>query len=593
LGVALKKLSEKSESFSLLRKKAENFLELNQNKKNDFSKSELNNLIHELEVYQIELELQNEELIAAKEKAEIASTKYSELYQFAPTAYFTLSKIGEILDLNPSGAKLLRADISSFHNSRFGFFVSESTRDVFNNFLDDIFQKKKKNNCEIILNGDSEPPIFAYLEGNLTENGEKCLVNAIDITEQKLISKKLEESEANYKAIFNANKDSVSICFINNDGTLSNIINVNDASIDILGYSRDELSTKKISDIEVNIPEIELKERFNSLLQNQRADFETLVKDKFGNFKNLDVTTVMIEYENKPALMSIVRDITNKKRDEEQLQNLFSELTISKNIIEENLFQKNLLIEELYKSETKLKEALATKDKFFAILAHDLKSPFSGFLGLTDILNKEADILSSKEIQQISKALFDSAKTLYKLIEELLLWSRTQTGNITYIPEQLDLYEVSFNVQFLLKDSADTKKIKLINSIDKETLINGDRNLVSAVFRNLVSNAIKFSHQNGSVEIGICKDSIIAGMEIRAEEICVYIKDYGVGIAEKDLEKLFKISEHHTTRGTSDESGTGLGLILCKEFIEVHRGRIWAESQENIGSTFYFTLQRV
>ena len=264
---------------------------------------------------------------------------------------------------------------------------------------------------------------------------------------------------------------------------------------------------------------------------------------------------------------------------------LNQELTESNQLIEAHLYQKNALLHELSLSEAKLKETVAAKDKFFSIVAHDLKGPFSGFLNLTDLMAKSAEDLSAKEIIKMATMINQSANSVYKLIEDLLQWARTQNDTLPFNREELDIYEIAFNAVFSLNQSANNKDIKLRLKLQINTILSCDRNMITTVFRNLISNAIKFTPEGGIIEIG---------GELMAEtnECKCYVADNGVGMDEQLLEKLFRIDQHVTTKGTNKETGTGLGLILCKEFIEKHGGRIWAESEVNKGSTFYFTLPK-
>jgi signal transduction histidine kinase len=269
----------------------------------------------------------------------------------------------------------------------------------------------------------------------------------------------------------------------------------------------------------------------------------------------------------------------------EELEASQSKLREQNEIIELNLFQKNALLEQLSESEIKLKETIASKDKFFSIISHDLRSPFSGLLGLSDIIVKEANELTKEELLELAGGINQSANSLFKLLNDLLQWSRTQTNSIPYETEELDLSEICFNTIFSLKNVANNKNIDLIQKIDPNTVVIGDRNMLSAIFRNLISNAIKFTDEAGAIEIGIYK-----GEELDPTRTCIYVKDNGVGIKKETIEKLFRIDKNITTLGTAKERGTGLGLIMCKEFVEKHGGKIWVESEDGQGSTFYFTV---
>jgi signal transduction histidine kinase len=250
------------------------------------------------------------------------------------------------------------------------------------------------------------------------------------------------------------------------------------------------------------------------------------------------------------------------------------------------LYEKNILLDELSQSEAKLKENIAAKDKFFSIIAHDLKAPFSGFLGLTDIMVKDYQQLSLLEMSKMSKAINESANSIYKLLNDLLQWSRTQIGTIKLNKDELDLYEIVFNTVYLLKQNADVKNIAIEYNIKHDTILLCDRNMIVTIFRNLVTNSIKFCEPGGKIEIGFIDDKAT----IDNNFVKIFVKDNGIGIPEEQIEKIFTIGHTFTRKGTNNEIGTGLGLILCKEFVEMHGGKIWCESEVGKGSTFYFTL---
>jgi len=239
--------------------------------------------------------------------------------------------------------------------------------------------------------------------------------------------------------------------------------------------------------------------------------------------------------------------------------------------------------QKLEASEGELKKLNSTKDKFFSIIAHDLKNPLSGLMGLTELLSmsQDRDEISRREINGL---IHDSAKHLHNLLENLLTWSRSQTGRITYKPDLIDLYEIAEENIKLLKLNADNKNISLVNHIAPQTKAFADKDMITLVIRNLMSNAIKFTPEHGEIKIIAVSDN--------EKEIVISVSDNGVGISEADMKKLFRIDTQFTTQGTSKESGTGLGLILCKEFIEKNSGHIWVESQQEKGSQFKFSLPK-
>ena len=230
-----------------------------------------------------------------------------------------------------------------------------------------------------------------------------------------------------------------------------------------------------------------------------------------------------------------------------------------------------------------LKKINAEKDKFFSIIAHDLKSPFGALIGMLELISKDFEMFSEEELKEISSDLYTSAQGVYKLLENLLEWSRVQRKSVTFFPVQSNIYLIAENIIKILSMQASNKKIELINNIPEHQKAFCDENMVSTIIRNLVSNAIKFTSEKGSVTIS-SEDS---GDYVRTE-----VKDTGIGMSEEDMDKLFKIDAHHTTRGTSDEKGTGLGLILCKEFVEMNGGEISVESKPGEGTNFSFTLPK-
>ncbi len=237
--------------------------------------------------------------------------------------------------------------------------------------------------------------------------------------------------------------------------------------------------------------------------------------------------------------------------------------------------------ESIIRYNDELQQLNATKDKFFSIIAHDLKSPFQAFLNLNTFLVRRIDRYSKEEIVELINELGSTADNLFKLLENLLNWSRIQMGKVQLEPNHFPLSQlVDMTIQ-VLESTAESKKVALINNTPLEGSVFADPNMLSTIFRNLLSNAIKFTPENGTVTI--TGELIEGGVKYQ-------ITDTGVGIAEKDQQKLFRIDVTHTTPGTADEKGTGLGLILCKEMVEKHKGEIWVMSEPGKGTTFYFTL---
>lgn len=229
-----------------------------------------------------------------------------------------------------------------------------------------------------------------------------------------------------------------------------------------------------------------------------------------------------------------------------------------------------------------LQELNASKDKFFSIIAHDLKSPFQGLIGLSRLIVEEYSELSEVELKGFVQALNESAESTYSLIENLLEWSRLQTGRIKFNPASIDIYNIIEEIKMLLYQTAELKKIKITNKVPSDTLIWGDKYMLSSLLQNLMSNSIKFTNRFGE---------IIVDSAIKDKMMEVYISDNGVGIDLDDIHKIFRIDATFSTRGTEQEKGTGLGLILCKEIVNRHGGKIRIESEKDKGTKVIFSLK--
>jgi len=273
--------------------------------------------------------------------------------------------------------------------------------------------------------------------------------------------------------------------------------------------------------------------------------------------------------------------IVNVKSNDEigDLAKFFNNMVASIHSSNQLILKQKEKLEEQYHS---LNELNATKDKFFSIIAHDLKNPLGAFKHSTEILYKEFDYLESDEIRLYIEELFKSSNQVLELLENLLTWSRSQRGKIPYSPVEVPLNFIINNNFDLSKMNADKKQIQLVNGLNEEVFVYADINMISTILRNLISNAIKFTREKGIIKV--------YGQKYDDGYFQVTVEDNGVGISPENIDKLFRIDSHYTTVGTTNEQGTGLGLIICKEFIEKHNGKIWVESQLGIGTKFHFTL---
>jgi signal transduction histidine kinase len=233
--------------------------------------------------------------------------------------------------------------------------------------------------------------------------------------------------------------------------------------------------------------------------------------------------------------------------------------------------------------EERLHQANADKDRFISILSHDLRSPFNAILGFSEVLAEEVKTLDRKEIEDLAIKINKSTRNTYNLLEDILLWARVHSSRTPFNPKPLFFNYVCKDILGLLSAVATAKKVQLsCSSVDNLTVY-ADSDMLKTVLRNLISNAIKFSWPGGTVTIKATES---------AGNITVSISDHGTGIKPEQLASLFDIADARSTKGTSGETGTGLGLLLCKEFIERHNGHMWVKSEFGKGSEFHFSLPK-
>lgn len=271
-----------------------------------------------------------------------------------------------------------------------------------------------------------------------------------------------------------------------------------------------------------------------------------------------------------------------ESRDEiGDLANFFNIMTENIRKANETIMSQQTTLNSQY---SELKRINATRDKFFSIIAHDLRNPISAFMNVSDFLTQTFQELSRDEIKDFLDDVNTSAKSLYELLENLLLWSRSQRGLIPYHPISLDTNSMIQSNLELLKFNAENKCIDLTYQANENLTVFADPNMLNTIIRNLITNAIKFTNDNGKVTVKCEKNAKFATISI-----C----DTGVGIPEANIKTMFQLEGSVTTAGTKQEAGSGLGLILCREFVEKHGGHIGVESEINVGSRFYFTIPLV
>ena len=514
----------------------------------------------------------------------------------------------------------------------------------------------------------------------LDKNGSvsHVVIQHTDITQHKMAEEAIKDSEQRYRALF---QNSRGIMLLINPQS-DEIIDANDAACEYYGYTKEQILSMKIGEINTLSP-AKLKEEMMLSIDKNKSHFFFKHRLSSGEIRDVEVYSGPVIINNKELIYSLIHDISERRNNEREIlktNSLLKSILESspeiivfaldkdyrfltynskyKNHIEvtegvqiakgmnlidvfknkqtrestENNIDRALTGEnfsfvedvinadnstttwlnywsqiidqegcivgvtcfmlnvterkqvELIKEKNKeLTVANADKDRFMSILAHDLKSPFNSILGYLQFLSTNVRKLNIDEIDSQIDTIYTSAKHAYKLLEEILMWARTQSGKLPFAPETWTIDLICKDIIGDLKLNAASKNISLSYKLEqKDISVYADLNMVKTILRNLVSNGIKFTNRGGRIEIGAKMSN--------SKNTLLTVTDTGIGIQEKVLLHLFDITNTITTLGTAEEKGTGLGLLLCREFVEKHGGTIWAESSVGVGTTFYISF---
>jgi len=557
----MKNASKKSKA-TRLRQKAEELLQKKPSKSGlQPSETEVLKLIHEFEIHQIELEMQNEELMVAKEQTEVAAEKYAELYDFAPSGYFTLSREGKIIELNLCGSQMLGKERSQLINSRFGFFVSDDTKPIFNLFLKKLFKSKTRESCEVTLLTNGNLTEYVHVTGIVTENREQCHVIVIDITELKYAEEELRETNEYLTNLFNHANAPIIVW-----DTSMFITQFNHAFEHLSGYCTEEVIGKKIDILfskETIESSLDLIERAISGERWETVEIEIQRKDGETRFL-LCNTANILEKDNKTVVATIAQgnDITERKHGEEEIQRLIAGL-------EQRVAERTAQLQAVNKE----------LETFSYSVSHDLKAPLRAIDGFAGILIEEYKNKIDAEGQRICDVIKSSAVQMNRLIEDLLAFShlnrtelhmstidmKTMANSIYY---EYSLPEKRENISFTVRDIPGAF---------------GDSSLIKQVWSNLILNAIKFSSKKDHPEI-------IIDYEAGKNEIIYSVSDNGSGFDMQYADKLFCVFQR--LHDSTDFEGTGIGLAIVNRIISRHGGRVWAAGEPDKGAIFYFSLPK-
>jgi PAS domain S-box-containing protein len=527
-----------------------------------FSEAETLKLIHELEVHQIELEMQNYELLLAKELADTAIEKYTELYDFAPTGYISISKEGKLTNINLTACRMLAKERSRLINSQFGFFVSDDTKSIFNHFLDEIFRSKISQCCEVNLSVNLQV-FHVYLTGIITEDGNKCNTTIVDITQLKEVEEALKQSKERYQKLLNILDSGVVV-----HAPDASIIITNPKACELLGLTEEQMKRKMVVDSDWRfLDDNKTVLTFEQYPVNQILFTKHCIKNFVMGVQRPEFNDVVWLLINGFPVMDTNGEI--------------EEIVISFNDITEMILLKN----ELTKAKEQAEAANKAKSTFLANMSHEIRTPLNGIIGFTDLImktNYDEDQLKYIEI------INQSGINLMEIINDILDFSKIEAGKLELNIEEADLFGLVNQIVTLFKHQANFKKIDLILNIDPNVpqYIFTDSLRLKQIIMNLIGNALKFTSK-GQIKLDITE---IASSD-SFSTLNFSIKDTGIGIKKSNQEKIFNSFVQEDTSTIRRFGGTGLGLAISNQLLALMNSKLQLLSNYGYGSDFYFSIE--
>ena len=493
------------------------------------------------------------DLTHANNAMAISETRYRRLFESAKDGILILdAETGMIADVNPYLVQLLGYSKEQFIKKtiwEIGFFKDVvANRDKFTELQQNQYVRYENLPLETAFGKRINVEFISNLY--LVNEQKVIQCNIRDITERRLADEALKKSEDKYRILFETMPNG-----FYRSTPEGYYVDANPALLNMLGYDSLEELSKVYIPTDIYVKPIE-RDAFNRENEGYVDSLEFYrLKTKDGRIISIEDNARYIKDEHGNLLFheGICRDITDRKKAEQEIQ---------------------------FKNQ-ELQKLNATKDKFFSIIAHDLKSPFNSIMGFSELLVEQVSENNLKGIAKYAGIIFNSSQRAVDLLMNLMEWSRSQTGRMDFIPDTIEMVDfISENI-IMFDEIARQKSIVIKKDLPLHAAVFADQDMINTVLRNLLSNAIKFTKPGGEILVSINQ---------KPNEMTVSVKDSGIGIPAGRIDKLFQIDESYSTPGTNNERGTGLGLILCKEFVEKHGGRIWAESVLGNGSTFSFTL---
>ena len=486
------------------------------------------------------------------------NTKPFQFIEYFPAAAFLLDENLVIRNVNKLSESITGYKKDGIIGKNIIEFILGNEVDQFRNILQKSFSNSESNTAEITIRTPDKSNLdvlsmFRCFKASDNDN-KFCILTIIDFTPQKMKEEIIRDSEERFRSM--ANTAPVMIWIADVEGLFSF---VNKVWLDYSGRDLgSQLGMNWLNNVHLHDFDKLVNEYQNALRVKKPFSVEFRFMDKKGKYEwmLLKGTPRYSQKNDYIGFIGSCTSIQDQKEIEAKISNLNEELV----------------------------QTIATKDKFFSIISHDLRSPMGGLNGILDILVTDYETLDEEEKKEILLQASITSKTTYSLIENLLEWSRIQTGSINYLPERLNIHHLVNHLDLLFEQNLKNKEIEFINTINSNLVAYADRSITETIFRNLISNAIKFTYQGGR---------ILVSSDVENDMVIIKIKDSGVGIEQENIPNLFRVDVSFSTKGTNDETGTGLGLIICKELAEKQKGKIWVESKKNEGSAFYFSMPAI
>jgi|WetSurMetagenome_2_1015567.scaffolds.fasta_scaffold77971_1 PAS domain S-box-containing protein len=484
-------------------------------------------------------------------------SEFQEFIDLIPEIVYELDLDGKLVLVNKAGLDILGYTREEFEKGIYvkNIIISEELDYMKSNIKKIVDSKKsfkfeyharKKDGTAFPVLVNSSP----FFKNNKIA-GTRGIV--FDLTERKLAERKLKDANDFLNTTINAMQEPFFVKDENHKWVI-----LNDASIKMWGHSREDLIGKSDYDIFPKEQADVFWEKDDFVFKNGSNTNIEEITDSNGEVRTIVTAKVLYtdEITEKKFIVGTIHDITDLRNAELKLKEYSIELEDS---------NKN-------------------KDKFFSIIAHDLRNPFTSIYGFSSVLSEEFDTLTKEEIREYINYIYTGTKNIYDLIENLLAWSRIQTGRALVQPVKLDMFSEVQDAINIFNVFSKNKRIKLINAVEKNVYALGDDNMVDSILQNLISNALKFTKTSGFVKIT---------SKVLDKFVEISISDNGIGMSRDEIDNLFQLGKQKSKTGTSEEKGTGLGLILCKEMVTRLNGQMKVESVVNKGSTFSFTLPKI